>query len=109
VILRPSSATGLAKAARRKQLTREEAEALALTALEFLSQDGERIGRFLALSGLDPGNLRKAAAEPGFLPGVLDHVASDEVLLIAFAEDAGVAPERIGEARHLLAPEADFG
>jgi hypothetical protein len=109
VILRPSSATGLAKPARRKQLTREEAEALALTALEFLSQDGERIGRFLALSGLDPGNLRKAAAEPGFLPGVLDHVAGDEALLIAFAEDAGVAPERIGEARHLLAPEADFG
>jgi hypothetical protein len=109
VILRPSSATGLAKPARRKQSTREEAEALALTALEFLSQDGERIGRFLALSGLDPGDLRKAAGEPGFLPGVLDYVAGDEALLIAFAEDAGVAPERIGEARHLLAPEADFG
>jgi hypothetical protein len=109
VILRPSSATGLAKPGRRKQLTREEAEALAFTALEFLSQDGERIGRFLTLSGLDPGNLSKAAAQPGFLPGVLDYVASDEALLIAFAEDAGVAPERIGEARHLLAPEADFG
>ena len=109
MILRPSSATGLAKPARRKQSTREEAEALALTALEFLSQDGERIGRFLALSGLDPGDLRKAAAEPGFLPAVLDHLAQDEALLIAFAEEAGIAPERVAEARHLLAPEADFG
>jgi len=63
VILRPSSATGLPKPARSKQLTREEAEALALAALEFLSGEGERIGRFLALSGLDPGTLRKAAAE----------------------------------------------
>ena len=62
MILRPSSATGLPKPARRKQLTREEAEALALAALEFLSGEGERIGRFLALSGLDPGTLRKAAA-----------------------------------------------
>ena len=109
MILRPSSATGLPKPARRKQLTREEAEALALAALEFLGQDGERIGRFLALSGLDPGTLRKAAAEPGFLPGVLDYVAGDEALLLAFAEEAGIAPERIGEARCLLAPEADFG
>jgi hypothetical protein len=107
VILRPSSATGLAKPARRKQLAREEAEALALTALEFLSQDGERIGRFLALSGLDPGSLRKAAAEPGFLPGVLDYVATDEGLLVEFAEAAGIAPPRVGEARHLLSPEAD--
>jgi hypothetical protein len=109
VILRPSSATGLAKPARRKSLTREDAEALALAALEFLGQDGERIGRFLTLSGLDPSSLRKAAVEPGFLPGALDYVAGDEALLVAFAEAAGIAPERIGEARHLLSPEADSG
>jgi Protein of unknown function (DUF3572) len=109
VILRPCSATGLAKPARRKSLTREDAEALALAALDFLGQDGERIGRFLSLSGLDPGTLRKAAAEPGFLSGVLDHVASDEALLVHFAEAAGIAPERVGEARRLLSPEADSG
>jgi hypothetical protein len=109
VILRPSSATGPAKAARRKPSTRDDAEALALAALDFLGRDGERIGRFLALSGLDPGGLRKASAEPGFLPGVLDYVAGDEALLVAFAEETRIAPERIGEARHLLAPEADFG
>jgi hypothetical protein len=107
MILRPSPATGLGKAARRKATSQEEAEALALAALAYLSQDDERIGRFLALSGLDPGTLRKAAAEPGFLPGVLDYLATDETLLVAFAEEAAVAPERIGEARHLLAPEAD--
>jgi chromosome segregation ATPase len=109
VILRPSSATGLAKPSRRKQFTREDAEALALAALDFLGRDDERIGRFLALSGLDPGSLRKAAAEPGFLPGVLDHVAGDEALLLAFAEAAEIAPERVGDARRLLSPEADSG
>jgi hypothetical protein len=90
-------------------LTREDAEALALAALEFLGQHGERIGRFLSLSGLEPGSLRQAATEPGFLPGVLDYVAGDEALLVAFAEAAGMAPERVGEARHLLSPEADSG
>jgi hypothetical protein len=90
-------------------LTREDAEALALAALEFLGQDGERIGRFLSLSGLDPGSLRKAAAEPGFLPGVLDYVAADEALVVEFADAAGIAPARVGEARHLLSPEADSG
>jgi hypothetical protein len=109
MILRPSPATGLHKSVRRKPLTREEAEALALAALNFLSGDPDRIARFLDLSGLDPGTLRKAASEPGFLPGVLDHLAGDETLLVAFAEQAGVAPERIGEARHLLAPQSDFG
>jgi hypothetical protein len=99
----------LAKPRRRKSLTREDAEALALTALEFLGQDGERIGRFLAVSGLDPGSLRKASGEPGFLPGILDYLAADEALLVAFAEEAGIAPERIAEARHLIAPEADCG
>jgi hypothetical protein len=109
VILRPSSATGLGKRAQRKSLTREDAEALALAALAFLGRDEERIGRFLGLSGLDPSGLRKAAAEPGFLLAVLDHLAQDEALLIAFATEEGIAPERVGEARHLLAPEADFG
>jgi hypothetical protein len=90
-------------------LTREDAEALALAALDFLGQDGERIGRFLSLSGLDPGTLRKAAAEPAFLSGVLDYVAGDEALLLAVAEAAGVVPERVGEARRLLSPEADSG
>src|SRR5438270_7270046 len=100
MILRPSPATGLQKSARRKPLTRVDAEALALAVLEFLAGDGERIGRFLSLSGLDPASLRKAATEPGFLPGVLDYLAGDETLLITFAEEKGVAPERIGEARH---------
>ena len=109
MILRPSSATGLPKPARRKQLTHDEAERLALAALEFMSGDEERISRFLNLSGLDPGSLRKAAAEPGFLPGVLDYVAGDEALLLAFAETAGIAPERIGQARQLLSPQADSG
>jgi hypothetical protein len=37
--------------------------------------------------------LRAAAAEPGFLAAILDHLASDEKLLLAFAAEARQEPE----------------
>jgi hypothetical protein len=89
----------------------QDAEAVAAAALGFIASDAERLGRFLAATGLGPHNLRSAAAEPGFHAGVLDHVASDETLLLAFAADAGTSPERVMSARDALAgppPDGDF-
>ncbi|THD43227.1 MAG: DUF3572 family protein [Bradyrhizobium sp.] len=76
---------------------------MAIDALGFLAEDADRLSRFLALSGLGPDNLRQAAAEPGFLLAVLDHLAGDERLLIAFAEARGIAPDRVAAARERLA------
>jgi uncharacterized protein DUF3572 len=88
---------------------RASAEALAITALGFLAGDPERLSRFLALSGLGPGNLREAAAEPSFLLAVLDHLAGDERLLVAFATEQGVDPSAVAAAREALAGgPADF-
>lgn len=81
----------------------EAAEALAAAALGHLAADEERLGRFLALSGIDPAEIRTAAAAPGFLPGVLEHVLSDEKLLLGFAAEAGIAPESVGRAHEALA------
>lgn len=83
---------------------KEAAERLAIEALGFLAQDGERLGRFLSLTGLGPGDLRQAAATPGFLTGVLDHVLEDESLLLAFAANAGIEPGHVMRARSVLAP-----
>jgi hypothetical protein len=47
-------------------------------------------------------NLRAAAAEPGFLAAILDHLASDEQLLLAFSAHAGQHPEAIAKAREIL-------
>ena len=77
----------------------QRAEEIALAALVFLTQDDERLERFLALTGLQPGDLRAAVAGPGFLPSVLDYLASDEPLLLAFAAHAGLAPEAVDRAR----------
>lgn len=82
---------------------KEAATALAIAALGFLGGEQERLERFLALTGLGPQSLRAAAREPSFLLGVLDHVAGDETLLLAFANESGFDPEDIGRARDALA------
>ena len=81
-----------------RSLTQEAAEALAIQALTFIAGDGERLGHFLAATGIGPAEIRAAAQEPGFLIGVLDHLAADERLLSAFAAEAGVDPADIGKA-----------
>jgi hypothetical protein len=81
---------------------RDEAEALAVSALSFLVEKPEALGRFLALTGIGPATLRQSAADPAFLTGVLDFLLGDEALLTAFATDAGIRAERIGAARRLL-------
>ncbi len=79
------------------------AEEAAIAALGFLAADDARLERFLALSGLGPHNLRRAAADPAFLSAVLDYVAADEALLVAFAERQGWPPEDVMTARARLA------
>jgi hypothetical protein len=82
---------------------KEAAAELAIAALGFLAGEHERLERFLALTGLGPQSLRAAAREPSFLLGVLDFVASDETLLLAFANEGGIDPEDVGRARDALA------
>jgi hypothetical protein len=82
--------------------SRESAEKLAISALGFLAQDPERLGQFLSLTGIGPDMIRTAAADPGFLAGVLDHVSGDEALLLAVAEHAGVRPQDVERAQMTL-------
>ena len=79
-------------------LTQEAAEALAIQALTFIAGDGERLGRFLAVTGIGPAQIRAAAQEPGFLVGVLEYLAGDERLLSAFAAETGRDPADVGNA-----------
>jgi hypothetical protein len=81
----------------------EGAESLAIDALGFLAAEPERLSRFLDLSGLGPHNLRQAATSPGFLAAVLDHLAADERLLLAFAAAQGIEPGVVAGARDRLA------
>jgi hypothetical protein len=81
---------------------REAAESLAIQALAFIAEDPDRLGAFLAASGIGPDAIRAAAREPGFLAGVLDHMLGDESLLLAFSGSAGLDPASIARARRAL-------
>ena len=87
-----------------KRVTREEAENVALHAFSFLTGDEERLGRFLAVSGLVPDTIRSVASSPGFFAGILDYVVSDEPLLIALAKELNTKPEHIMQAHWTLSP-----
>jgi hypothetical protein len=86
----------------RDHQSRQRAELLAIAALAFLADDPERLNRFLTASGLSPQQLRSVAPEPEFLAGVLDHLGSEEALLLAFAAHAGIDPRDIASARRAL-------
>jgi hypothetical protein len=94
-------------APRKPRINRETAEDMAAAALGFLAADDARLSRFISLSGLDLDRLRSAAAEPGFLPGVMAYLASDEALLLQFAAEIGQRPEDVATACAFLAGPSD--
>ena len=93
---------------RRGSPSKDEAESIAISAIGYIAADSDRLGRFLALTGLEPDGLRRAAGEPGFLLAILDHLCGHEPDLVAFAADAGLPPERIAAARQLLAGDENW-
>lgn len=83
-------------------MEQKAAEILAINALSFLASEPERLGRFLAISGIGPDTLRKGAADPHFLAGVVDYLLSDETLLFLFAESQGIGVDEPQKARAAL-------
>ena len=85
-------------------ITQEAAETIAIKALEYLSNDPELMGRFLALSGLDPSELRSVVGETSFLAAILDFMLNDDSLILAFASNNNLDPESIVAAKNRLDP-----
>jgi hypothetical protein len=83
---------------RRSAIAAEAAETLAIQALAFLAGEPEQLGRFLAITGIGPEGIRDAAREPQFLAGILEYVAGDEPLLVAFATQIGIDPADVARA-----------
>ena len=77
-------------------------ETLALSALAVTLSDERRAQRFLDLSGIDTVELRSRAEDPQLLAAVIRFLEAHEPDLVAVAEDLGVAPEALIEARRRL-------
>ena len=84
------------------QNPREAAEIVAVQALGFIAGDSERLGAFLAESGIGPQSLRAAASDPQFLVSVLDFVLRDDATVKAFAKISELHPTNIAAAREVL-------
>jgi Protein of unknown function (DUF3572) len=81
---------------------REVAEIVAVQALSFIAGEPERLGTFLAESGIGPETLRTAAADPRFLASVLDFIMRDDATVKAFADASKLHPTNIAAARQVL-------
>ena len=81
---------------------REVAEIVAVQALSFIAGDPERLGLFLAESGIGPETLRTAATDPHFLANVLDFVMRDDATVKAFAAASQLHPTNIAAAHQAL-------
>ena len=87
---------------KRAKNPREVAEIVAVQALSFIAAEPERLGLFLAESGLGPETLRSAASDPQFLTAVLDFVLRDDAMVKAFAGSVELDPTNVAAARQVL-------
>ena len=86
------------------------AEETAGAILGWLASEPDMLGRFLALSGVQPNQLRNAVNDPGFLSGMIDFLMQHEPTLMAFCEATTTKPEAVAAAwHHYSGPGLDSG
>lgn len=89
-------------------MTQDEAETLALQALGWLATQDEVWQAFLLNTGMAAADIRKAAADPGFLTAVLEFLTQHDGWVTAFCDAAGVDYRLPLAARQRLSPESDM-
>mgnify|MGYP000491698213 CR=1 FL=1 len=78
--------------------------------LQWLASEPDMLGRFLALSGVQPTQMRSAINDPGFLAGMVDFVMAHEPTLMTFCEASQWKPEAVIRAwHHYSGPGLDSG
>jgi Protein of unknown function (DUF3572) len=87
----------------------DAAETQAIAILGFLASDPERLGRFLTLTGVDPGDIRRLKKEQGFWQAIFDHLFDDESLLLAYCAEQQIQPASLVRIRHSLARPNEEG
>ncbi len=92
----------LKKPSRPPRLDLSGAETLAANALSFLAEEPARLVPFCRMSGIEPAELAASADTRETLRAVLDHLASDDSLLLVFTSSRGMDPETVHRAIALL-------
>ncbi|MBK5932572.1 uncharacterized protein DUF3572 [Rhodovulum imhoffii] len=89
-------------------MTQEQAETLALRALEWLVGNDELLQVFMGSAGISGQDLAERAADPDVLAGVLDFLTLDDTWVMSFCADTGEINEAPMRARQILAGPAQM-
>lgn len=82
----------------------------AIAVLAWLANEPDMFGRFLALTGVEPGMVRNAMNEPAFLSGMMDFLMAHEPTLMAFCAATDTQPEAVvAAAAHFSPPGLSSG
>jgi hypothetical protein len=84
------------------ETNREAVEAMVLSALAWILSDEARATRLLALTGLEPSDLRTRLGDPALLDAVIAFLEAHQPDLIACAAAITVTPEQLVAAREKL-------
>src|ERR1700712_2253475 len=76
----------------------------AIAVLGWLANEPDMFGRFLALTGIEPSQVRGAVNNNDFLSGMLDFLMQHEPTLMAFCEATGTSPEAVAAASAHFSP-----
>jgi hypothetical protein len=87
---------------KRTHNARQVSEIVAIQALSFIASDSERLGLFLAETGIGPETLRQSAADPQFLISVLGFIMRDDATVKAFAASVDLDPTNVAAALQVL-------
>jgi hypothetical protein len=82
--------------------TNEDAAALALRALVWTLGEPDRASRLLAVTGLEPDDLRRRAGDPAVLSAVLGFLEGYEPDLVACAAALDISPMALVAAHRSL-------
>ncbi|MTH77477.1 DUF3572 domain-containing protein [Paracoccus aestuariivivens] len=79
-----------------------EARAIADAGFSHIAGDSDLVAAFMAQSGTDVAGLTAMAGRPEFAQFVLDFLLEQDQRVLAFAQSAGLAPQRVVMARAVL-------
>lgn len=79
-----------------------DADQIAIDVLGYIASEPDLMRRFLDLTGIEAGEIRQAAAQPGFFVGVLDFMLANERDVEDYVYRTGSSPEALVAAREKL-------
>ncbi len=83
-------------------MKQDEAEIVAIMALEWIAGNDDLFMNFLNITGESAEGIRHRLAEPEFLAAVMDHLLSSDEAVQSFCAENRITPETPMEARRAL-------